>query len=471
MEEYQGLREEINFMSLIFYILEKWRWIIVSMLIFAILSGGYKYLSAINVNQMAIKKETATEKSAELENPYEKLIEKKVSDLEQRAEYLNNSTVMQMDSHLTSVGTLNYYIECDEHKGSLLSAYTAYVTGGELVAQLYEIDSDISVEDLQYLVSLIKTDYNNEKNAEGYIVIDDSNDIGPGTAVFQIQIKMPESDLCEKYIEYAQELITEYSSQLQDKVAKHKLTLLSSVQVEETDLEIQEYQSGRWTEYLNAVTNLETLRAKNSNADISDVMTVQVVNPVNSFIKYAFLGLALGIFFACFILMLMYLLGGRLENTENFKTGFGMPLLGIVRISGTKKKVFGFIDNWVFALRDKAYAKISVEEQIKMAAINVQSMISKTTENGNITKIMLAGTVPEKDVDMLYTQLIAEMRETFCSPYMQIVYQASALKELDNYDGILFLEKRGMSQSSLIVQEKRLALDRGVKVLGTIVVC
>ncbi len=52
---------------------------------------------------------------------------------------------------------------------------------------------------------------------------------------------------------------------------------------------------------------------------------------------------------------------------------------------------------------------------------------------------------------------------------MQIVYQSSALKELENYDGVLFLEKKGASSASMILQERKSASDRNVTVLGAIV--
>lgn len=479
MGEYQGLREEVDFLSLLFYILERWRWIIVSMLLFALLAGWYKYQSVTDINPVVNQeKEIKLEAVAE-EVTYKDLIEKKVSGIQQQEAYLNNSVVMQMDPHHVSLGTLNYYMECEENMGSILTAYAAYVSGGELAEQLCAAESDVSAEDLEQLVSFVKTTYNKDRkktrdqeetSKKEYVVIDDTSDLGAGTVVFQIQVRMPEKNLCGTYLEHAQDLIMEYSSRLQTQVADHKLILLSSIQTEMTDVELQQYQSDRWTEYMNSVADLETLQNKTAIGIKETAGIAGAVNPMYSAIKYALLGLALGAFFAFIVMMLMYLLSGRLQNTEDFKRGFGMPLLGIVRMSGSKKKAFGFIDAWIFRMREKSYAKISVEEQVKMAAVNIQSAISGSLENGNVNRVMFAGTIPEKDVDMLYTKLIAEMEGIDCSPYMQIVFQSSALKELDDYDGILFLEKRGVSQSRLIIQEKMQAFERGVKILGVIVI-
>lgn len=69
---------------------------------------------------------------------------------------------------------------------------------------------------------------------------------------------------------------------------------------------------------------------------------------------------------------------------------------------------------------------------------------------------MLSGTLDETETTMVCQCLISEITEVSLSPYKQILFQPSALNELENYDGILFLEKRGSSDSSFIRQEKGL---------------
>ena len=53
--------------------------------------------------------------------------------------------------------------------------------------------------------------------------------------------------------------------------------------------------------------------------------------------------------------------------------------------------------------------------------------------------------------------------------YERIVFQASALEDLEHFDGIVFLEKKGASYTKLIRKETALAADRGVKILGAVV--
>ena len=152
---------------------------------------------------------------------------------------------------------------------------------------------------------------------------------------------------------------------------------------------------------------------------------------------------------------------------SNFQRKFGMPLLGVIRKNEKKKKIFGFVDRWIRRLEEGPCAKIPRTEQIKMAAVNVQALIHRNPEE-NIKRVMLAGTVTGEDVAEICEQLKKEIGEVTFSPYRQIIFHAAALKKLEHYEGVLFIEKKGESYEKLIRQEKELAEDREIKVLGVV---
>ena len=82
---------------------------------------------------------------------------------------------------------------------------------------------------------------------------------------------------------------------------------------------------------------------------------------------------------------------------------------------------------------------------------------------------MLAGTIVNNEVIEICEQLAEEIGEVTFSPYRQIMFHAAALKKLEYYEGILFIEKKGESYERLIRQEKGLAVNRDVRILGAIV--
>ena len=101
----------------------------------------------------------------------------------------------------------------------------------------------------------------------------------------------------------------------------------------------------------------------------------------------------------------------------------------------------------------------------------MQAAIRKMPGKRDKKKIMLAGTVAREDAAGLCEKLTAQIPEVSWSSYVQIVFQADAIRELEDYDGILFVEKRGISDSRFIVKERKMAAERGVEVLGSVIWC
>ena len=182
-------------------------------------------------------------------------------------------------------------------------------------------------------------------------------------------------------------------------------------------------------------------------------------DPASSAVTFAIVGMIGGGCLACMIFCLRYAVSGKLQDISNFQQKFGMPLLGVVRKSDTKKRLFGFLDRWIRRLEEGPCARIPRREQIKITAVNVQK----------IKRVMLAGTASGDDVIEICEQLAEEIGEVTFSPYRQIVFHAAALKKLEYYEGVLFVEKKGESYERLIRQERELAVDRSIKVLGVIV--
>lgn len=239
-----------------------------------------------------------------------------------------------------------------------------------------------------------------------------------------------------------------------------------------------------------------------SETDTESEEMEELIDPLSSAIKYSTIGVILGAFVFFLICVLIYISTDRLQCIKNFKKEFGMPLLGTIRSNKCKKSIFGKVDTWLLRLEEGPYAKISYKEQIKIAAANVEACATKIFEikrsdesyfdenlseknalnedfierkvpdkNSRAMKrnIMIAGTLEKKEIASEYSNLISEIEGITCSEYRQLAFQASALRELKNYDGILFIEKKGVSYSEFIRQEKDMAFDREVEVLGCIV--
>ena len=228
------------------------------------------------------------------------------------------------------------------------------------------------------------------------------------------------------------------------------------------------YQATIMDNQLKKENQLKQSRAEKDEEAGVENETIIFEDPVSSAISFSVIGMIGGVCLVCLIFGMCYVMSGKLQDVSNFQQKFGMSLLGVVRKRETKKKIFGFIDRWICRLEEGPCAKIPRNEQIKIAAVNIQNAIRKNPEK-KIKRIMLAGTVASNVVTEICEEISEEIEEITFSPYRQIIFHAAALKKLEYYDGIVFIEKKEESYERLIRQEKELALDRNVSVLGVIV--
>ena len=87
--------------------------------------------------------------------------------------------------------------------------------------------------------------------------------------------------------------------------------------------------------------------------------TIVFEDPVFSAVTFAVIGMIGGICLCCLSFYMSYVTSGKLQNISNFQHKFGMPLLGVVRKSETKRRWFGFIDRWICRLEEGPYIRIS----------------------------------------------------------------------------------------------------------------
>ncbi len=488
MNEYQETYEkEISLMDLMFYCLKKWRWIVASMLILAVLAGGYKYQATVKGNALKKeaealgddKKEESQEKGV-ITNPnveYGQLaVDNTQQTLETMKEYIDSSVVMGLDAYHLNTGILSYYINTDgmseSERVNLLAVYKTFTEDGRLADALLQADDSIEKSELQYLISFNVESSNtmqtaSDKTSVVYVTGDTQNESG----IFRVQIGADTAERCKVYTEAAEAAFHAYAREVQGKMGAHSLELLSSSQTECVNQSVQDYQTGILNTYSTLYSQFKSMQTdlKNVKNDEGETIVVgeEVVydNPVSGAVKYAVVGLVLGAFLAAFVLVVLYLMSGKLEGIDDFREEFDMPLLGQVTKKNGKKRLFSFIDSWLVHLQEGAYADITYEEQVKIAASNLKAAARDT----GVKKIMLAGTIAKEEAEAFRAELVRELGDLTLSSYERIVFQAAALEELNEYDGILFVEKQGVSYSKMIKKERALAADRDVRILGTVI--
>lgn len=493
MNEYQETYEkEISLTELLFFCLKKWRWIVAVMLVLGVLAGAYKYQATVQSNQakreaQTLEKEDGEEKEAEvISNPnigyYNLAIQNLQQEMDGLKSYIDSSVIMKLDPYHLDTGTLSFYLNTGNAKeavtNSLISAYEDFATDGRLASGMLGESSEISESELQYLISF---------KSEEMPVAEDSYEISDGSSssqiqiasigqsrpnVFQIQITADSVENCAAYMEAAKNAIEELSIQLQEQIGSHEIVLLAESQTQRIDTSVQTYQNSVLNNYTAVFNQLKSMQAELETVVEEEGETIVVGetvvygNPVREAVKFAVIGCVLGIFLAVFVLVVAYLMSGKLQSTDKFREEYGVPLLGQITKRAGKRKLFAFLDSWIQRMEEGEYADITREEQLKIAAANLKTAVSG---EGSMQKIMLAGTIGKEEAETVRSSLMAELPGISLLPYERIVFQAAALEELDDCDGVVFLEKKGTSCTKLIKKEVLLAADRGVKILGAVI--
>lgn len=491
---------EISLMELLLCCVKKWRWIVASMLIISISAGCYKYLSVINGNQLKreLQEQMGETTEAKVINPnvhyYQLAVEKSEENVKKNNEYLESSVIMQLDANHLQTGILSFHLDFQEEDNetlkAILDSYRTYINSGGLVEQIYEEERNISKSELQYLISfssnVIDIDYDysdtfrssEEKDKQMLLEIMAG---GRKTQiempltnqnVFQVRVVALNEELCIDYMDKIEKAVLDYSKILARDLKEHELRLLSAVQTEQMDKNISYYQRQILKEGIMEVKDLRSFQLdlatiQNEEGEYIAVNPASVLeNPVSSAVKFAIVGLIMGAFLACFVIILSYIMSNKVQNIDDFEKKFGIKLLGHIKTEFEKKRWFGLVDRWVYTLEEGAYASIPIEEQIKIATANLKAVLSK---NEDLKRVMIAGTIAEKETSVICAALADNIDGVEFSSYKQIVFCASALEEVNEYDGILFLEKQGVSASKLIQKELELTLNRKAEVLGAII--
>ena len=375
---------------------------------------------------------------------------------------------MQLDANHLQTGILSFYLNAQNEdtatQEALIAAYRAYATDGRLAEQLSIENQNIFEADLQKLIffSNGKLEYSSE---EGELFnFSEKN-------VFQIQLTAPNRELCNMWLDTAETAVMGYSQELQETIAGHELRLLASTLTERVGSDIQTYQTSVLTNYTAAVKTLQSLRKdlETVRSEEGETIVLEEENeeksPVTLAVKAAVLGVMVSALLVMLILSLSYIMGGKVHNMDDFEEDYGIKLLGCIAEPVSRKGVFGFVDRFIRQMEEGAYAKLSVSEQIKMAIANLRTELS---QNENLKKIMLAGTIQEKETRNICKQLKNGIEGVAFSSYQRLIFSPDAVDKLENYDAVIFLEKEGTSQSKFLEKEKKIVAGRGKKVLGVI---
>lgn len=324
----------VNFKDLILYVLLRWRSILVCILVFTVLAGGFKYLTDFQSYKASVSAAQQAENTDsgldEIELSNVKAVVSYNNILTAQAEYITTSPYMQLAPNGIHSMNISYVLSgCETYAAATL--YAKHIQS----ATLYEeIKAKLELPyAASYLSEIIEVNLDSSENS-----LVEQN----GKTVLNIRVWAANEQNCKDISAAVTDYIATFGNYFKDSGVTCSEPFTDYAVI--CDIGVGDKQQSAIIAYNNYKTNYQTAldaltgaeRAYYNRLQQAGVQVSDIAKPTLSK-KFLVAGFALGLILPCGIYLLAYLFGRRVKSAEDFKIRFGgTDLLG--RIVGCKKK-------------------------------------------------------------------------------------------------------------------------------------
>lgn len=428
------MQKDLSFSNLLVLFLKKSKTILVTILVFAVLIGGFGALNASKgVSESA--KEAALETYKEKKDQYEKeysSIQAQLTALENDKEelnaYLSNSIYFNLENSNVSTKEILFYVgdssmTSDEIK-AIASVYKTAYKNNEFYAELSSVlGKETEAQYLNELVSIriisegvleIRAQYSDEATA---------------------------SALADTTFSFMQEKVT-------SAIGQHPVSIMSSSVHTGADQDLLEYQNSQEeardkldVSILEQTTALE--KKENEQPAEPDFSTTGVVKKT---ITYTILGAVIGLVLSLLWLVLSYMASSRLDSVQDWDKHYKIPVLAVSLEQSGKRVWFKKATAHLQGLSEK---EIPYEEAIRLTDVNLIHLVKEHPAN-----IFVTGTLPEETLKKAAASLSSCDSEKLTYKAGACILSSSAsVTETAQASGVLLVEKRGYSDHKMLERE------------------
>lgn len=454
---------EIEFGRMIWFVLKKWRCIIVLALIGAILTTAWKYASDCkehqNTYEEALREQTESAQSMSIEELKSQLSDKELMGVyraqyyskraEEAGEYLENSILMQENAYAQNVEHI--YLETDPES---VTDILQYIYSDEFIQKVLE-KTGWDTES-RYLRELISAEADVETVAIMVTGITVEECTFLGETVTNVLMEKYSAVIQKEYhaedVVVNTDLVKLYNDIFTD--GSSSTDIFSNYEVNFTYRQKQLYI---------ALENEETeINMEADNVEIT-------LEPTYINKRMPVFGALAGIVLAVVILGIYYTFSSAIHGKEEMKRLFDLEIIGNVNTEYIRKRRwFSGVDRLIDRIGSGKGKYLTYEQQIKMLV----SYISLSCSKKQIRKIYITGTEAEKLCTAFTEQLVKELKEKGIEAKIgkSITSDAEALLEAASYPAVVLAEIDEKSSCVEIANELNLCLTQGIESLGVIMV-
>lgn len=469
---------ELDIKDIFLFILKKALIILLVGVVFAVAVGGYGYIksraTATDNSSVANVLDVSTRLSGESDIEYGKRvqlvgraqtimanIETMNAQSDNLRSYISNSLFMQLDPMNVSVSEAQFIIELDDSESiglddALIDSYSNVATSGDcisIVAEDYGYEPGL----LQELISAKNTDCN------GDVIL---NENMTPVRMLTILVYGDSSELTEDLLDAVIDQINDKYSEFNSAIAKHSLTEIGRQNYVSFIYSVRESQ-------LKTMTTYQTLQAQidSGNKYLDDIAKQLGLTDRNSFyaditqssnsgsdyfsVKYIAIGFLLGMVLAASLYFCMYLFGQKILSQAQFFCLFpNCRCIGVLKPSDKRNRFISAIDR--LSGDDTG---LSAEKTNMLVSANILNLTS------DMNNVLITGTVSENTAK----QIVEDMQLTG-DVKMNIFANPEILRTVSEYDGVVLIEQRAVSEKKKVMKEFELLSNGAKTIVGAIII-
>lgn len=368
---------KIRFADLAYYILLRWRIVILVTFFMSLLFSGLNVVKEKKAKTINLKEQKIVLSKDEIEGV--RSIKECEKQLQSLKKYKDSSILMKIDAHAKYVITLQYYIDVSyDALNGMSSIYQAFVTGGELIDR---ISSQFNIErkllsELIYFESYDNSTVKNEKT-------------------FSIKITHYNEGKCNELSRLINKEINNYKpAELKNKLRYQLIPILKSNTIE-VDEALQQKQNQLSAEIESKQALLDKLQSSLTSSQKlylekeiggNSKLTTQPRSIIKLYLKYLVIGCVFGVFVSSIFIMFKFIRDNSIKSEKEVKEIFGIKTYGTLFIDNKKNKnAFGLIDTLCknFKMRrqrkvgniDNQICKMSSEIELDCMADGIDTII------------------------------------------------------------------------------------------------
>lgn len=447
--------QEIDMKDLMFYILKRWRPILLIAVILAVLMGGYKLCKGVLKSQDKQYMDNLQKTyNSDLKNyhmtkdGYERKIDTLAQNIDYEEDYEKNSVLFQLDPFNKSVAKTNLFIRIEDENGaitmvdpadSLVNAYCSILKSKSALEKACK-ENNLEIIYLRELLH-IEADYNGN--------------------MIDVSVTYKDGDGAQKILDTILESVKTGQIEVESNLGAHSIIFMNGETSMVADQKLADYQNNRVDGLSQLQKSLEETQLALDELEEPQQPTSQTFNGVlKSAIKNGVVGGVLGAFLTAFLFCVIYVINPRLRSSEEFISRFNTKILGTFSPEGPKKRL-SKIDVWLNEMEGKEY--ISKEDVLK----RIIASISIYTEKEEA--ILITGTVEPDLLRNIETEIKAHFLELKFEVGPDMNRNSETLTRLPAVDGVILVEKCGTSKYKDIENELVTICNVNKKIIGSII--